>query len=280
MAKLKANKTKGKPQKKGFPWLWVAMALFIATLAAVFWLMLPSQNSVSPQNLRAAIVDQLYTNYPNENFITEVTQDLDDYGFEVDIYQGDEVTVDFYRNLPTHGYKLIVLRVHSGAITPDPQDPKTIIGTYLFTNEPYTEIKHPKEQLADELAKARVTEAHPDFFAIGPKFVTHSMKGNFNNTVVIVDGCSCLYKDDLAQAFTNKGASAYLAWDATVDLGYVDQATISLIKNLCSERLSVSKAVDVTMATNGPDPKYKAVLQYYPAQSGDKTLKELISSSA
>lgn len=152
-----------------------------------------------------------------------------------------------------------------------------MIGTYLFTNETYLQIKHPKEQLNDELAKARVAEGYPYVFAIGPQFITNSMKGDFNNTVVIADGCSCLYDNDLAQAFTQKGASAYLAWDATVDLDYVDEATISLIENLCSERLPINEAVDLTMATKGLDPKYRAALKYYPPQSGAKTLKELIN---
>ena len=35
-------------------------------------------------------------------------------------------------------------------------------------------------------------------------------------------GCPCLYFDDLAQAFMEKGASAYLGWDAAVDLSYLD----------------------------------------------------------
>jgi len=38
----------------------------------------------------------------------------------------------------------------------------------------------------------------------------------------------------------------------------------------------VKEAVDHTMAAIGPDPEWGAVLKYYPAQSGDKTLKELI----
>lgn len=278
MVKLKAKKTKGKPPKRGFPWLWVSVAVFIAAFVLAFTMISQRSQLTTPpipKGTRAAIVDQLYANYPNKDFTTKITQEFEDYGFKVDLYQGDDITVDLYRNLPTYGYKIIVFRAHSGSIAPDPQDPTTIIGTYLFTNEPYTEIKYPKEQLNDEISRARVTENHPDFFAIGPKFITHSMKGNFNDAVVIIAGCSCLYDNDLAQAFIQKGASAYLTWDATVNLDYVEQATISLIENLCSERLPVNKAVDLTMATNGADPKHGASLKYYPPQSGAKTLKEL-----
>jgi len=224
----------------------------------------------------AAIVDQLYTSYPNEDFTTKITQDLENFGFQVDLYQGDDITVDLFRNLPAYNYKLIIFRGHSGAVASNPQELESIIGTYLFTNEPFNPMKYTTERLKDELAPARVSQGYPYFFAIGPKFITNSMKGNLDNAVVVVDGCSCLYDEDLAQAFTQKGASAYLAWDATVDLDYVDEATMTLIQNLCSKRLPVSKAVDLTMATKGPDPKHGAALKYYPPQSGDKTLKELI----
>lgn len=282
MAKAKANRqTKGKPPKRGFPWLWVTVALFIAVFVLVFTLQRPQL--ITPtitEGTRAAIVDQLYTSYPNEDFTTKITQDLEDFGFQVDLYQGDDITVDLFRNLPAHNYKLIIFRGHSGAVASNPQDLESIIGTYLFTNEPFNPMKYTRERLKDELAPARVGEGYPYVFAIGPKFIINTIKGNFDNAIIIVDGCSCLYDKDLAQAFTQKGASAYLAWDATVDLDYVDEATMTLIQNLCSERLPVNKAVDLTMAIVGPDPKYGAVLEYYPPQRGAKTLKQLIQPSS
>jgi hypothetical protein len=141
-------------------------------------------------------------------------------------------------------------------------------------------MKYTRERLEDEIAPARVRQDYPYVFAIGSKFITNSTKGNLDNAVVIVDGCSCLYDDDLAQAFVDKGASSYLAWDATVDLDYVDEATISLIENLCSEKITIGEAVDLTMAQKGPDPKYGAVLKYYPQETANKTLKQLIQPSS
>jgi hypothetical protein len=51
--------------------------------------------------------------------VGNVTKELEDYGFEVDVYQGDNITVDFYRRLPTYGYRLIVFRAHSGLLAED-----------------------------------------------------------------------------------------------------------------------------------------------------------------
>ena len=201
------------------------VCLLLLTLLTISLLPLPacSPASSNPAELpRAAIIDQLYSLQPNKAFISQVTQELQDYGFEVDLYQGDEVTVELYKKLPSYGHSLIIFRAHSGLLG---KEGKVTKRTCLFTNEPYSERKHISEQLSDQLAKARIDKHHPWVFGIGDKFVTQSMEGEFDNTLIIMMGCSCLHLDDLAQAFMENGASAYLAWDATVDLGYVDKAT-------------------------------------------------------
>ena len=108
------------------------------------------------------------------------------------------------------------------------------------------------------------------------KFVTESMKEEFNDTAIIMMGCDCLHFEDLAQAFIEKGASTYIAWDVSVGLNYVDDATPAIIDKLCSRELTIEAAVAETMKEKGPDPDYGAVLNYYPRQSGDKTLRQII----
>ena len=41
---------------------------------------------------RAAIIDQLSLLQHNQGFIDAVTQDLEDYGFDVDVHRGEEIT--------------------------------------------------------------------------------------------------------------------------------------------------------------------------------------------
>jgi hypothetical protein len=278
LAKLKAKKqTKGKFPERRLPWfVWLAIGLGVVAVVALVRAS-PTcgpTGSSYPGELKAAIIDQLYVLQPNQDFIQQTTQELEDYGLEVDLYQGDEITVDLYRQLPALGYKVIIFRAHSGLLG---MEGEIIERTCLFTNEPYSERKHVAEQLSDQLAMARIDEHHPWVFAIGDEFVTQSMKGQFANTVVIMMGCSCLYLDDLAQAFIEKGASTYLGWDVAVDLSYVDEAAISLVQNLCGENLTVKKAVAKTMAEKGPDPRHGAELKYYPPDSGEKVVRELIS---
>ncbi len=227
----------------------------------------------SPQlEAKAAIVDQLYSLQPNEAFIEQMTQELGDYGFEVDIYRGDAVTVDLYRELPTYGYKLIIFRVHSGLLG---VDPKVTNRTWLFTNEPYSKTRHITEQLTDQVTYAKTRDDAPWVFAISAKFITQSMEGQFNNTAIVMMGCYGLHFEDLAQAFIQKGASTYIAWDVNVRLDYVDDASPILIEKLYSDELSIGKAISETMKEKGPDPTYGAVLKYYPPQSGNKTLRQL-----
>jgi len=277
IAKAK-KQSKGKPPKKGLPWFaWLLIALGIAGIVVfvrIYFIGQPSPDSGG--ELRAVIVDQLSSVRENKDFIAEVTQELEDYGFEVDLHQGSNITVEFYRELPTHGYKLIIFRAHSGLLA---ENEVTKDRTVLFTNEGYSESAHLPEQLTDRLVMARVDEDHPMVFGIPPKFISESMKGKFDDAVVIMMGCSGLFLRDLAPAFVDKGASVYVAWNGTVELYYVDRATSYLVKQLCSGNVTVKEAVDSTMDVIGPDPEHKAGLEYYPSypsDSGDKTLKQLI----
>lgn len=276
MSRGKAKKqSKGKVPKKALPWFaWLFIALGIAGI--VVFVRLYAMGQPSPNNggeLKAVIVDQLSSIRENEDFLGNVTEELEDYGFEVDLYQGVNVTVDFYRQLTAHGYKLIIFRAHSGLLA---KDEVTIAQTTLFTNEEYSWSAHYPEQLDDRLVMARVGEGYPMVFGIPPKFISESMKGEFDDAVVIMMGCSGLFLRDLAEAFVDKGASLYVAWNGSVELYYVDEATPHFLRQLCSGNLTIEEAVDSTMDVIGSDPKHKSGLEYYPSEGGDKKLEELI----
>ena len=275
MVKVRNRKgTDSKHRKKPFLWLGIALVLFTITLFGAIRLITLFSYPNEQSSPKAAIVDQLYLNYPNQYVTKEITQYLNDYGFQVDIYHDNDVTVDFYRNLAQHGYNLIIIRSHSGTMGYE-TNINEITGTYLFTTESYSSLRYPKEQISGEIAKASVDSGQPSFFAVGPKFITDSMKGKLDNTVVIIDGCSGLYSQDLANAFIVKGATAYLGWNNSVRLDYADEATLNLIKNLCSDNAKVAKAVALTMSETGSDPESHATLNYYPKDIGNLSVREL-----
>jgi hypothetical protein len=287
LSRAKAKKqNKGKPPKKGFPWFaWLLIALGVAG-TVVFIRTVPMGQSGPDHagNGTAAIIDQLSSLQENEGFVANVTRELEDYGFQVDVYQGNNITVDFYRQLPTYGYKLIIFRAHSGLLE---RGEEIEMRTVVFTNEVYSESAHPLEQVYEQLTMGGACQGCPMMFGITPEFVRATsvfdqgkdMNGEFDDTVVIMMGCSGIALQDMAKAFIDKGASMYLAWDRSVDLYYVDDATTYLMNQLCSEELTIRDAVDNTMAAKGPDPNYGANLTFYYApesHNGDKTLEELI----
>ncbi len=260
------------------PWFaWLLIALGIAGVV-VFVRVYPVRQPSSDNRggLKAVIVDQLSSIRKNDAFVANVTKQLEKHGFEVDLYQRDEVDVGLYRQLATRGYKLIVFRAHSGLLA---ENEVTQDRTVLFTNEEYSQLKYYAEQLNDQLVMAKVSESYPMVFGIPPRFIRERMEGRFDDAVVIMMGCSGLFVRDLAQAFVDKGASVYVGWNGSVELYYIDEATPYLVEQLCSGNLTIKEAVSSTMLAIGPDPVHKAGLEYYPtypADSGGKTLQELI----
>ena len=73
------------------------------------------------------------------------------------------------------------------------------------------------------------------------------------------------------------GAMWFLGWDASVGLNYVDGATQALVERLLRQELVVAEAVAETMQKEGPDPDFRAVLQYYPLANARKTLRQLLA---
>jgi len=271
---------KGKPHKRKLPWyLWVAIALGIAgTVVGIRACHFDEPgDSTRSGDFKAAIIDQLHVLDPNQDFIQQATQELEDYGFEVDVFHGEEVTVDLYRKLPTYGYKLIVFRAHSGMLGGEGSPDEGVIGpTFLFTGETYKITGLVWEQVGDQILPAQMTEDYPMVFAVNSAFITKGMQGQFQDTVIIMMGCSSAYQGDMAEAFIQKGASVYTGWSASIGLNYVDQATLRFINNLCTEDMSIAEALTEMVDEVGLDPDYHAHPQYYPDKAGDKAIAELI----
>jgi hypothetical protein len=259
------------------------MRFYLNILAAVIVLagaVLPiscraSDHGDNAQN-KAAIVDQLYVREPNPEFVAEATRILESCGFTVDVWQGADITVDFYRKLPSLGYKFIVLRVHSGLlVTVEGETVKELDTTYLFTAENYTTTRYVADQLTDKVSNALMAENYPLVFAVNSEFI-RGTKGKFDRTFVLMMGCESYHYDDMPAAFVAKGASVYIGWSSVVSLEYVDSITLDLLENLSTDNMTVAEGVSRSMADLGNDPYFDSYLKYYPSESGGRTIKELI----
>ena len=213
----------------------------------------------------AVIVDQLSLTVPNKDFSTAVTRTLRSAGYDVDYVPGDEVNVDFYRDLPSRGYDIIIMRVHAG-ITQEVDD---VAGSVtrteyvsLFTGEPYSEERYVQEQNEGQLGKAEYYEGADPLFGISPRFITSAMRGNFDGALVVMMGCDGLRSTHTAEAFIERGVKTFVSWSRPVTAPHTDAATQRLLQELLVKGLSVEDAVKETMATVGPDPQEGAELRF------------------
>jgi hypothetical protein len=236
----------------------------------------PSTNQTS--QLKAVIVDQLSLTMPNQTFIQKATNTLKQAGYTVDYYPGEKVTVEFYRNLPTYAYKLIILRVHSAAAAYQ-EGEYVEASVCFFTSEPYSKTKHVPEQLTDQLVIVSYTMPQPPYyFGILPKFVTSS-NGEFRNSTIIMMGCEGLNNTSMAEVFVEKGAKAYIGWNGMVSASQTDQATTQLLQHFLIEKLTLKQSVQETFKEVGFDPPYKSLLIYYPLKVGDQTIEDIACES-
>ena len=90
-------------------WFAVKVSLFmLVALTTVSYLDVALRRSDAHVR-RAAIIDPLYTADPGCH--EEMASLLEDCGYQVDSYRGEEVTVEWLRKMGT--YRVVVLRVHS-----------------------------------------------------------------------------------------------------------------------------------------------------------------------
>ena len=260
--------------------IFLAFILLIVVFSSYFtynFLNQPQNQTTNPASspLKAAIVDQLSLTFPNQTFIETATNTLEQAGYSVDYYPGENVTVKFYRNLPTYGYKLIILRVHSSATNPDmTEGPVT-----LFTSERYDSTKYVYEQLTDKLVMVAFSQDEWNkgitYFGINPPFITGSTNGRFQNTIIIMMGCEGLDNPLMAEAFVEKGAKVYISWNQPVSASHTDAATTQLLQHFLIEKLTLKQSVQETFKEVGFDPAYKSLLIYYPLEVGEQTIENI-----
>jgi hypothetical protein len=255
------------------PKKWLVLFIGAAIAAPIVFisvLVVLSQSGESPTVVpstgpRVAIVDQLGLTQPNPTFVEAATDLLEQAGYAVDYYPGEEVTVEFYRTFPSQAYELIIFRVHSALGRKDGQPADWVT---LFTADAYRETWYVDEQKTRRLSKVSYYEDGPPYFGIMPDFVRSSMKGDLQGTTVVLMGCDGLATETIAEALVDKGARAVVSWSGLVSGDHTDAATEQLLRHLVTEKLTLQEAVDKTAAEVGPDPAYGSVLRLYPPEGG------------
>lgn len=229
----------------------------------------------SNSQIKAAIVDHLSLTVPNQTFVQAAAHVLTEANYTVDYYSGKKVTVELYRSLPTLGYDVILLRVHSAGTSAWGE-----AELQLFTSEPYSKTRYVPEQLAGHVGMVKYSaDAKEAYFGICPNFVQQSMKDKFKGAIIIVMGCDGLEGTQMAKAFIENGAKAYISWSGDVIASHTDQATTRLLQHLITEKQTIKQAVENTMKEVGPDPTHNSILSYYPFVAGEQTIENTLTIS-
>jgi len=228
-----------------------------------------TQEETTNKIRKAVIIDQLSRDFPNPDYQDKAISYLEVAGFQVDLYTTEEITVDFYKELPSMDYEFIVLRTHSLAIYGEKPS------VWLFTGEMYSNEEHIVETMSGQLSPGvplvvtrdqsktysdALKERH---FMIGSKFVDEIMEGQFPGSVMILGGCETLGLKLLANSFISRGASSVIGWNQLVDVIDNDKAILSLLEEILINGLEIEDAVNLVMDDFVKDKKSKLRLGYH-----------------
>jgi len=199
---------------------------------------------------RAVIIDQLHDSFPNTNFQQKTEEYLKQADYQVDLFTTQDITVDFYKKLPSMNYKFIVIRTHSL------ESVRSDNATFLFTGEKYDINKYQIEQLSDQIHKGSPLfldqdelinnpEALDDhrFFTVGSKLVDELMIGKFPDSIIFIGGCESVRNKDLATSLIYRGASDVVGWDRTVTAFENDMVMLKLLEKVLINNERIDDAI-------------------------------------
>jgi len=218
---------------------------------------------------KAVIIDQLHQDFPNESFQENATKLLTKGGYEVDLFTTADITINFYKELPSLDYEFIVLRSHSLAIYD--KNPSS----WIFTGEKYDAGRYTQEQLygilspgvpfrQGQISQMTQSDAKSErLFMIGSKFVDEMMVGQFPGTQIILGGCDTMSQAYLAEAFVKRGASSVVGWNGLVELRDNDAVMLSLLDEIFNENLEMDDAVEKVMNDYKGKTYYETKLKHF-----------------
>ena len=214
-----------------------------------------------PGRVSVTIIDPLSPDSEAE-FTSSCVELFGSTGYDVEVIRGSEVSVDRLKSIPS-GCSALVMRVHSGVFEDS---------VWFFTGERYDSTRHVLEQLTNEVHIARATMGSDLYFAVGSSFVRRFMKEELEGVLVILMGCDGLASPELAEAFLDAGASAYVSWDGPVSLAHTDRATLALLEGVTGG-LTLEESVKYSLRQVGSDVRYGSSLIIYPSEGAEFVLR-------
>lgn len=273
MSKTKAAVSKGKRRFSNKQLMLISAVLTsIIILGLVLsFILLQKPNKFS---LNAAIIDQIGENFPSnstmaQEFNETSTSILEQAGFSVAYHKRETVTVSFFKELAKRDYGIIILRAHYAKRSSESE-------VDIFTSEEY------RDGVYDYVSRGNYTwEPGKFYFAITPDFIKR-LDGSFPKSIIIAMGCWSLKPEyeEMADAFIQKGATAYIGWTEEVDIGHSDKETIRLLRMLLEEEKSIADAVGYVAHDRTFFP-YESYMTFYPHTDiiGNLKISDLIEEA-
>ena len=195
----KSKKVRGKSREIG---RWtriiqiISIIVILAVLAGIIGLNKPSVNSGSHSyeestplvdKSKAVLIDGIAFTDPDPEFTMSVKEILSKANITLDIYEGEEVTINLLRKIG--GYGLIILRLHSAI------DERSRL-LYIFSAEKFDseeyELRYGENSLEYELRAVRegITFRNESYFALRADLLGDLSDKGLNGSIVILMGCN------------------------------------------------------------------------------------------
>jgi len=206
---------------------------------------------------RVLIYDSLSREFPNPALTSALVQLFESAGFQVNVYQGFNASLDPLVAISEYG--VVILRAH-GAYNGDPETGKPL-GAYVYTGLYYYEAQVIYDGYVDEglekgfFAKAIIPARggeSPLYLAVSPLFFEENL-ARLDGTIVFFTGCYGADDDRLANVFLAKDAQAYLGWKGNVTWTHADNYLLEWARALVETGDPV-EAYEAANTAIGPDP--------------------------
>lgn len=187
----------------------------------------------------------------------------------VKYYNWREVKVDLYQTLPSLGYGIVILRVHSGILINTQQ--LCFFTSELMNPTAVEKYYHLIEQQL--LLNATLPQTGESYVGVSANFFAQKAEGRFKDSIVIAMGCHS-YSESIAKIFVDeKDAKVYIGWNKAVTASHTDTETTRLLEELFIEKQTIDEAVKATQ----PDPYpaeniFGSRLEYYPSSAWNFTI--------
>ena len=249
---------------------WTRIAVLIAltlSISSLFYtyrnnLWYPSSATVK-RPMTAAVIDEVSAFIPDPQFNSSILSVLTSAGYRVDYYQPGAVTIQLFKELPSMGYGIVIIRDHSTGSGTD--------GISIVTSELYSSNKYAFEQLSGEVARVNLGVNGLDYFSITPQFVREAMQGFFPGSIIVMMGCTGLASSEMAQAFVARGAQVYVSWNQVVQAYRTDVSTTIFLQQM-TQGHSIEDSTSIATRLGPRDPIYHSQFEYYPSNAGSMTI--------